>query len=244
MAPNTPYSLRKLVIHYYLRGNSQRQISALTTVSKSTVNRIVQHYKRYGCIERAKPKGRPRKVGHRAITLLIRLARTCPHMSSTQHKISWSYGRLYATSRIRQILRANGLHGRVAPKKPKVVLRHRRNRMAWCRMMTSNAQRDFDRWVFSAESKFELFSSRRQLVWRPVGNAVDRHHPKYLATSTTTRSPSLMVWGAIWSSGLRILVRVTGNMTGDDYINILQRHMLPIWDDSSFFCPGQCPASF
>ena len=40
-----------------------------------------------------------------------------------------------------------------------------------------------------------------------------------------------MVWGAIWSSGFRILVRIRNSLEGPVYQALLDENLLLIWDE-------------
>jgi len=63
---------------------------------------------------------------------------------------------------------------------------------------------DFNRIVFSNESKFVTFSNTRRYVWRPKNS---RYNVKYTCKTVKYGGVSLMVWGAIRADGKRILTK-------------------------------------
>ena len=50
-----------------------------------------------------------------------------------------------------------------------------------------------------------------------------------------------MIFGAIWSSGLRKIVRVDGNMNSSSYIDILKSHILPLMQDDQVLQQDNAP---
>ena len=93
--------------------------------------------------------------------------------------------------------------------------------------------------VFSDESSFELHGSGRVYVRRPPGH---RCNPKYTIKTTGGVRKKLMVWGAIREDGERILVRITGTVNSDKYIQILKDHLLDFMYLGEIFQPDNAPA--
>ena len=84
--------------------------------------------------------------------------------------------------------------------------------------------------MFSDESTFRLVRGGYKLVRRPQG--VSRYASKY--TIKTAKHPeSVMVWGAFSGNkgrgGLYFLPKNV-TMRGDNYLRVLDQHMLPFWD--------------
>ena len=94
--------------------------------------------------------------------------------------------------------------------------------------MLKNLPTGFSKWVATDETTFELDHRRQEFVWRPKGPADFSHGPQSLARKTNTWKPKLIVWGAIWSSGFRILVRILFSLDGPAYQALLNETLLPI----------------
>ena len=92
--------------------------------------------------------------------------------------------------------------------------------------------------VFSDESSFELHGSGRVYVRRPPGH---RCNPKYTIKTTGGVRKKLMVWGGIREDGERILVRITGTVNSDKYIQILKDHLLDFMYLGDFFQQDNAP---
>ena len=89
---------------------------------------------------------------------------------------------------------------------------------------------DWRKVMFSDESTFRLVRGGYKLVRRPQG--VSRYDSKY--TIKTVKHPeSVMVWGAFSGNkgrgGLYFLPKNV-TMRGDNYLGVLDQHMLPFWD--------------
>ena len=97
----------------------------------------------------------------------------------------------------------------MVPKKiPKLTPEHKEDRVKWCQDLNNTR---WTQWVFSDESRFELFRLKRGR-WskkRPEIGA-----PKF--------GPSLMVWGAISNRGKSILVVIHGTANSEKYQTILK----------------------
>ena len=94
--------------------------------------------------------------------------------------------------------------------------------------------------IFSDESKIDLHPSHPVPIRRPIGQS--RYHPKYTAKTIKHRGGSIMVWGAIWANGKRVLVKVDGTLTSQKYVQILERHLLPIMGPNDIFQQDGAPA--
>lgn len=237
---HTSLELRNLVIQKFLNNYSQKRISEDLCLSKYAVHRIIAAYKMDGRVAVKRRSGRPPKSSQKSQRMLCRLSVICPKMTSRDLKVSWSDGYKYTDSNIRRILTKNGLFGRRAAKKPLLNKHHLKARLQWCKQMRNNRLEDWQNLVFSDETRVELLSGRSQFVRRPRGAAL-RYKPKYLASKVPGRQKSLMVFGAIWASGLRVLARVKATMDSKQYIAILENHVTPLLGENNIFQQDNAP---
>ena len=89
---------------------------------------------------------------------------------------------------------------------------------------------DWRKVMFSDESTSRLVLRGYKLVCRPSG--VSRYDSRYII-KTVKHPKSVMMWGAF--SGIkveRVYIFVSKNVTmrGDNYLRVLDHHMLPFWD--------------
>lgn len=134
-------------------------------------------------------------------------------------------GRVTAQT-VRNRLHAAGLH----PRRPHIgtILTplHRRNRLAWARRHVRFNQRQWNRVVFSDESRFRLrFADGRERVYRRRG---ERHAQVCVREVDRFGGGSMMVCRAFCADGRSALVVVRGNLNAPQYRDqILQPVLLP-----------------
>lgn len=117
-----------------------------------------------------------------------------------------------------------GYHGRVARRKCYVSEANKKKRLAFAIRHTDKLQSYWNKVIWSDESKFEIFSSkRREKVWRKSGTAFD---PRHLAPTVKHGGGSVMVWGCMTAAGPGKLIFIDGIMGQYKYRNILQQNLL------------------
>ncbi|CAD6197620.1 unnamed protein product [Caenorhabditis auriculariae] len=130
-----------------------------------------------------------------------------------------------SVSTVKRRLNAAGIMGRRPVKKPLISEKNRAARVKWAKEHLNWTRQDWNKILWSDESKFLLFGSDGiQWVRRPIGS---RYHPKYQLPTVKHGGGSCMVWGAFSGSGIGPLHRVNGIMDKHVYKDILQNQMLP-----------------
>ena len=119
---------------------------------------------------------------------------------------------------------------RWAAKKPLLTKAMMKKRVSFCKIYMHWTMADWRKVMFSDESTFRLVRGGYKLVRRPQG--VSRYASK--CTIKTVKHPeSVMVWGAFSGNkgrgGLYFLPKNV-KMRGDNYLRVLDQHMLPFWD--------------
>ena len=117
-----------------------------------------------------------------------------------------------------------GYHGRVGVRKPFISNKNRLKRQNWAEeRLTWNNEWNFIAW--SDESRFELTSHhRRRWVWRQPEQRMD---VECLIPTVKTGDKSVMVWGCFTRFGVGPLVRLEGQLAAKDYIQVLEKHLIP-----------------
>ncbi|XP_072762585.1 uncharacterized protein [Anoplolepis gracilipes] len=72
MSPHTTIQLRKVVVKLSREGKTSREISALLSIGKTTVNNIINKFKTTGSVADRPRSGRPRKTTARVDKLIRR----------------------------------------------------------------------------------------------------------------------------------------------------------------------------
>lgn len=118
-----------------------------------------------------------------------------------------------------------GLNGRVAAKKPMLRLYNITRRLQWARDHADWTTDDWERVLWSDESKFVIWTnSGRRWVRRRTG---ERLRPDCVNETVKGGGGKVMVWGCFCAQGVRPLKRIFGNMDGPMYKSILVYHARP-----------------
>jgi len=72
MSPHTAIQLRKVVVKLSREGKTLREISALLSIDKTTMNNIINKFKTTGSVADRLRSGRPRKITARVDKLIRR----------------------------------------------------------------------------------------------------------------------------------------------------------------------------
>lgn len=133
-------------------------------------------------------------------------------------------------STVWQNLAEIGYHGRLRREKPLLTVAHVKCRAAWATAHEGWSERDWQRVVFSDESKFNLFGlDGKQYCWRRPG-VEDRNVKKKVKHGRG----SLQVWGCLTWDGPRCLHRVEGRMNAVQYCDILNSSFLGSLSNHSY----------
>ena len=187
--------LRSVVVQHYLNGDSYAEIVDKVLIPRSSVQYIIEKYKKTKCIINLSGRGRKRKTTSAVDRIIQRKIKTDRRKSASKVKneVENELGVVIHTNTVRNRLHDIGLNGRIARKKPYVNKINREKRIAYAKKMM---EKPFDYWknvLWSDESKFNLFDSdSKVIVWRSVKEEFD---PKCIAPTVKHNGGSVMVWG-------------------------------------------------
>ena len=196
--------------HLYNQGHQDlMSLVQLTGIPRRTVSRTLSKLRQGLSLERKKGSGRPKLINSNDRRRLIQLAKKNNTSSARelQTEMVKRGSPSVAPRTIRSYLNRAGYFSLVPKTQPLLTPTHKLNRVKWCK---DHQKTRWSQWVFSDESRFELFRCRagRWAKERPrIGK------PKF--------SPSLMIWGAISLRGKSILVKVRGSIDSIKYQEIL-----------------------
>ena len=153
-------------------GYSQRQISSKAGFSKAAVKEIIKKFRETGSLEDRKKSGRPPKLTKDDNKYLKILSLRNRKKTSTElaNDINTATGKNVSSSCIRRHLLKSGLRGCVAIRKPLLRRANKEKRLKYAKQHKDWAQEMFNRVLYTDESKFEIFGTkRRQHVRRRIG---------------------------------------------------------------------------
>ncbi|GFY08320.1 transposable element Tc1 transposase [Trichonephila clavipes] len=106
-----------------------------------------------------------------------------------------------------------------------VTPEYRQLRLQWCQARSMWNVTDWQKVVFSDESRFVLGTDdNRVRVWRRPG---ERYNSPHIVLRHTARTARVMVWGAIAYDSRSTLIMIRGTLTDQHYVDdILRPHTL------------------
>ena len=149
-------------------GRSHREIATQLSVSKTCVTNTIKKFHEEGAVSDKPRSGRPRATSVRDDRLIARISKANRKASlpvikrefedSTQKQVS--------TMTVSLRLRECGLASHIPLKKPLLNNTHKRKRKIWCRNKRNWYMERWGKVLFSDESSFQLYSSRKIRVRR------------------------------------------------------------------------------
>jgi len=121
----------------------------------------------------------------------------------------------------------------VKKKKPLLSVRHRKRRLAFALKYREWTVEDWKRVIWSDETKINRFGSDGQeYVWKQKGEGLIEREIK---GTVKFGGGNIMVWGCMGWNGVGQLAEIEGRMNADQYVSILEDHILPSLEESGIF---------
>ena len=165
---NVSESLKWQIIGMSKCGKSHREIARELEVSKTCVTNTIKKFVEAGAVADKPRSGRPRSTSLREDRVLCRLAKMNRKSSlpAIKREFEDSSATVVSAMTISRQLRENGLYSYMPLKKPLLNRNHKRNRRLWCRRKRNWYMEHWGKMLFSDESRFQLYSSRKIKVRR------------------------------------------------------------------------------
>jgi transposase len=208
-------------------GRSSRQISEEVGISKTSVLRVRNGA---GLENGAQKGGRPRKLTARDRRQLVRNV-TSGRKDSASGIASQFFeesGIVISSDTVRRALRDEGMTAVVKKKKPLLLKKHRIARMEFARKYEHWLIADWERVLFSDETKINRFGSDgNRWVWIKNSTQItDRD----VQGTVKFGGGSIMIWGCMMACGVGHACRIDGRMDSELYVKILAGEMLQSLD--------------
>jgi transposase len=207
-------------------GLSMSQIAGVIGCSKSTVKRTIDKKREIGNLNKTQCVV-PRKLTRSDEKYLMLCSKrdrrkTLPEIA---REFNLSHQTKVGLSTIRRSLLRSGMSGRVAAKKPFLRKINIAKRLKFAKDHVNWTQEQWDRVLFTDESKFELFGCKRRVFVRRMEH--ERFARNCIVGTVKHGGGSVMVWGGVCSQGVVPLVQIQGIMKKEQYHTLLYRHALP-----------------
>ncbi|KAJ4441096.1 hypothetical protein ANN_10946 [Periplaneta americana] len=205
---------------------SHREIAAALNVSKTCVTNTIKKFHEQGEVVDKPRSGRPRVTSLREDRIIARVAKRnrkaslpgiMKEFEDTTHK---KVSKMTISRRLGEA----GLQSYVPLKKPLLNNTHKRNRRNWCKTRKNWYMEHWGKVMFSDESRFVLYSSRKVRVRR---TPTEKFLPECLVPAVQGGGSSVMIWGCMSAAGTGILRFIDGSMDSQEYIETMKDNMLP-----------------
>jgi len=217
------------IISLASNGFSARYIASKLGIGRATVGRILEnllpnHY--------TPLTGHPPKLSttdQHAILAQITSGKSANAVQATNH-INSIISTPVCSETVRRVLRKHSLKAVVKKKKPLLSARHRKKRLDFALKHKEWTVEDWKRVIWSDETKINRFGSDgRQWVWKKKGEGLISRE---VQGTVKYGGGNIMVWGCMGWNGVGHLAEVEGRMNADQYMSILEDHMLPSLEES------------
>lgn len=218
--------MRATIIAYHNNGKSNRQISQELKVPRRTVDYNVKKFKTSESVRNKTRSGRPRattSAEDRKIVISSKRNRrlTAPEIAA---EVNVERFKPLSVSTVKRRLQEADLHGRVAVRKPLLRAVNKKKRLEWATQHKNWTLEEWKKVLWSDESKFEVFGSRRRVFVRR--SAGERTLDQCLVPTVKHGGGSVMVWGCFGGDNIGNICRIQGVMRKEQYRDILENEML------------------
>ncbi|MCJ8744951.1 hypothetical protein PDJAM_G00124650 [Pangasius djambal] len=167
-----------------------------------------------------------KKISPRGVAMIMRTVRNRP--ATTQRELVndlKAAGTTVTRKTIGSTLRRNGLKSCSARKVPLLKKAHVEARLKYANDHLKDVQSDWEKFLWSDETKIELFGlNSTSHVWRKKNAAYD---PRNTVPTVKHGGGSIMFWGCFSAKGTGLLHRISGTMDGAMYRAVLRDNLLP-----------------
>jgi transposase len=217
------------IISLASNGLPTRQIASKLGVGKSTVSRVLQDL----LPNRQTPSsGRPARLSptnKQSIITQITTGRSSNAVQATKH-INTIISHPVSPQTVRNVLKEHSFKAVTKKEKPLLTAVHRKKRLAFALRHKEWTVEDWKRVMWSDETKINrIGSDGKQWVWKQVGEGLIERE---IQGTVKFGGGNIMVWGCMGWNGVGELAEVEGRMDADQYVDILNNHLLPSLEES------------
>ena len=205
---------------------SQRQIAGKVGVSQSAVCKLARKFRESGSFLplRKGHCGRKRKLSGYSIDLLRMKSKKDPKLTAVDLKGELGdVGRSVSTRTIQRRLNECGRRVYHAQSKPLLTKNHIRQRKIWANTYRLWTQDDWNKVIFTDESKVEIRSNHVKFVRKDKTEKFNSKHYNFCVKNPI----SVMLWGCISSAGPGRIHIIENSLNSDGYIEILKNRVIP-----------------
>jgi transposase len=207
-------------------GRSYRSIANELGTTKSTIERLMRRWDRFGDFKRKAGSGRPRKTSVQTDRLIIRTVQNDRFISASKIKSDLALTNISIDTIERRIRSLGEYNSYWAARKPFLRESNVKKRLDWCIAHQNWTSEQWQRVLWTDESPFVLRYAAKRRVWRQHN---ERYNPMCIV-STVKHDVKIMVWGCFAAHGVGNLHLIRGIMTKEMYHDIIENELMPSRD--------------
>ena len=218
---------KRLVVSSVSHEKSVSEVARQFKISKQLVSLWRKIFEIRGTLQTQPRSGRPRKTTMRDDKIIARKSHADPSKPATEitAEINKELDYNLSVSTVKRRLKAAGLNARRPSRKPFISAKNRKARLEFAKSHLHWTHKEWQKILWSDESKYNLFSSDGiKFIRRPENK---RNHIKYQVPTIKHGGGNVMVWGCFSRDGVGPLVRINDKMDAKLYLSIISTHMLP-----------------
>jgi len=210
-------------------GHSTHLIASRVGVSQPTVSRVLKDL----LPNRSTPlPGCPSKLSptsQHAVITQITTGKATNAVEVTKY-INSIISHPVSAQTVRRVLKNHSFKAVTKKKKPLLSAVHRKRRLAFALKYKEWTVEDWKRVIWSDETKINrIGSDGKRWVWKQVGEGLIERE---VQGTVKFGGGNIMVWGCMGWEGVGDLAEVEGRMDANQYVDILENHLLPSMEES------------
>jgi transposase len=215
--------IENCIVKYLQEGHSTRETAKKVGVSQPTVYRVANRVFPDRVVEK---KGRPLKMSRRDKLYCVRQITTGGKRTAVEvrNALENDVGVSVNSNTVRRTLKNAGLGAIIKPKKPHLSSKNVKERLAWARAHLDWTMDDWQRVVWSDETKIDRFGSDgARYAWVRDG---ERLQPGHVRMTVKHGGGNIKLWSCITCHGVGYIVKIDETLDKELYQKILEDDLM------------------